>query len=169
MANINTYLEDILTAVYGEEVRGSIHDAIDAINKECQTGLSTAGTYVTQARTAATNAGNSAASAASSAASAAQSAEEAKAHSPADYAQLEARVTALEEGGVGGCPFPVNGIFISNASTSPSSIWSGTTWTQIKDTFLYASGTDNSGYFVLKADSTVTANATKVYMWKRTA
>lgn len=33
MANISTELQAILNAVYGEEVRGSIHDAIDLINK----------------------------------------------------------------------------------------------------------------------------------------
>lgn len=32
MPNIQSYLNDILAAVYGEEVRGSIHDAIEAIN-----------------------------------------------------------------------------------------------------------------------------------------
>ena len=32
MANIDTFLANILKAVYGEEVRGSIHDAIDEIN-----------------------------------------------------------------------------------------------------------------------------------------
>ncbi len=34
MASINTYLTRIQNAVYGEEVRGSIHDAIKAINDE---------------------------------------------------------------------------------------------------------------------------------------
>ena len=34
MANIDTYLAKIREAVYGEEVRGSIHDAIQAINNE---------------------------------------------------------------------------------------------------------------------------------------
>lgn len=34
MANIDTYLAQILAAVYGEEVRGSIHDSIKAINEE---------------------------------------------------------------------------------------------------------------------------------------
>lgn len=33
MADIDAYLKNILTAVYGEEVRGSIHDAIKAINE----------------------------------------------------------------------------------------------------------------------------------------
>lgn len=33
MTEITKYLEDIMTAIYGEEVRGSIHDAIDAIDK----------------------------------------------------------------------------------------------------------------------------------------
>lgn len=42
MANIAQYLQAIKTAVYGEEVRGSIHDAIDAINKEVITANSTA-------------------------------------------------------------------------------------------------------------------------------
>lgn len=34
MANIDTYLQQILAAIYGEEVRGSIHDAIEAINDQ---------------------------------------------------------------------------------------------------------------------------------------
>lgn len=34
MANINTYLSKILSAIYGEEVRGSIHDALKAVNEE---------------------------------------------------------------------------------------------------------------------------------------
>lgn len=34
MADVNKYLADIKEAVYGEEVRSSIHDAIDVINKE---------------------------------------------------------------------------------------------------------------------------------------
>ena len=33
MANINQYLQAIMDAIYGEDVRGSIHDAIDLINK----------------------------------------------------------------------------------------------------------------------------------------
>lgn len=33
MADISTYLNQILAATYGEEVRGSIHDSIDIINK----------------------------------------------------------------------------------------------------------------------------------------
>lgn len=36
MANIQKYLNDILKAIYGKHVRGSIHDAIDAINKEVE-------------------------------------------------------------------------------------------------------------------------------------
>lgn len=34
MANIGTFLQKIKTAVYGEEVRNSIHDALDAMNTE---------------------------------------------------------------------------------------------------------------------------------------
>ena len=33
MADISTYLNNILAAIYGRQVRGSIHDAIDEINK----------------------------------------------------------------------------------------------------------------------------------------
>ena len=41
MANIQTLLAKIMSAIYGEEVRGSIHDAIEAINDEVEewTGL----------------------------------------------------------------------------------------------------------------------------------
>lgn len=34
MANINSYLSRIRSAIYGEEVRSSIHDAIEMINNE---------------------------------------------------------------------------------------------------------------------------------------
>lgn len=46
MANISSYLAAIMSAVYGEDVRGSIHDAIDIINKVGEVVLST-GTAVT--------------------------------------------------------------------------------------------------------------------------
>lgn len=36
MANIQKYLDDIKKALFGREVRGSIHDAIEAINKETE-------------------------------------------------------------------------------------------------------------------------------------
>lgn len=38
MADIKKYLDDIMKAVYGEQVRGSIHDAIDAINTFTEEG-----------------------------------------------------------------------------------------------------------------------------------
>ena len=46
MADISTYLRAILEAVYGEQVRGSIHDAIDIINQAMEVSIS-AGTAVT--------------------------------------------------------------------------------------------------------------------------
>lgn len=46
MANIQTYLDNISNAVYGEEVRGSIHDAIDIINKVSEK-VATLGTAIT--------------------------------------------------------------------------------------------------------------------------
>lgn len=48
MADISRYLADILAAVYGEEVRGSIHDAIEIINDVSEVVLTT-GTAVTSA------------------------------------------------------------------------------------------------------------------------
>ena len=46
MADISVYLAQILSAVYGEDVRGSIHDAIEIINDVSEVVLST-GTAVT--------------------------------------------------------------------------------------------------------------------------
>ena len=46
MANISQYLADIMAAVYGEDVRGSIHDAIEIINDVSEVVLTT-GTAVT--------------------------------------------------------------------------------------------------------------------------
>ena len=46
MANISQYLQAILDAVYGEQVRGSIHDAIEIINDAMEVSIS-AGTAVT--------------------------------------------------------------------------------------------------------------------------
>ena len=34
MADISSFLKKILSAIYGEEVRGSIHDALAAMNTE---------------------------------------------------------------------------------------------------------------------------------------
>ena len=48
MADISTYLAAILSAVYGEDVRGSIHDAIEIINDVSEVVLTT-GTAVTSA------------------------------------------------------------------------------------------------------------------------
>lgn len=53
MADISTYLAQILSAVYGEDVRGSIHDAIDIINKVGEVVLST-GTAVDSATSSST-------------------------------------------------------------------------------------------------------------------
>lgn len=39
--DISEYLEKILTAVYGEEVRGSIHDSIEALHQEVERGVIT--------------------------------------------------------------------------------------------------------------------------------
>lgn len=53
MADISQYLQDILDAVYGEQVRGSIHDAIEIINDVSEVVIS-AGTAVTSASSSST-------------------------------------------------------------------------------------------------------------------
>ncbi len=44
MANISTYLQKILSAIYGEEVRSSIHDALSAMNVESSNAMQFAST-----------------------------------------------------------------------------------------------------------------------------
>ena len=53
MADISQYLQDILDAVYGEDVRGSIHDAIELINDVSEVVIS-AGTLITNASSSST-------------------------------------------------------------------------------------------------------------------
>ncbi len=72
MANISTYLQKILSAIYGEEVRGSIHDALSAMNTEASKAME----YAATARDSATA---SASSAKTSALTATQKASEATA------------------------------------------------------------------------------------------
>ena len=76
MAAIDTYLQDIVDAVYGEEVRWSIHDAISAMNVESTTAeaaaISAQNSAAAKASEASTSATNAAASATSAAASAAE-------------------------------------------------------------------------------------------------
>lgn len=44
MADISSYLKKILEAIYGEEVRGSIHDALAAMNQESSNAMEFAAT-----------------------------------------------------------------------------------------------------------------------------
>lgn len=53
MADISQYLQSIMNAVYGEDVRGSIHDAIEIINDVSEVVLST-GTAVDSASSSST-------------------------------------------------------------------------------------------------------------------
>lgn len=53
MADISTELQAIMDAIYGEDVRSSIHDAIDLINKVSEATL-TIGTAVTSASSSVT-------------------------------------------------------------------------------------------------------------------
>ena len=60
MSNIDTYLAKIMSAVYGEEVRGSIHDAIEKCYTDTTTGKTTADTAAASANAAATRANTAA-------------------------------------------------------------------------------------------------------------
>ena len=80
MADVNTYLAQILSATYGEEVRSAIHDSINAMNIEssnameyAETAQDSAAASAIAAQTSAGNAQASATSAASSATSATNS------------------------------------------------------------------------------------------------
>ena len=63
MADISQHLKAIQTAKYGEEVRGSIHDALEAMNKESSSAKEVAETAQDSAKASATAAANSASSA----------------------------------------------------------------------------------------------------------
>ncbi len=65
LANISTFLQKILDAVYGEEVRGSIHDALAAMNEESSDAMEFAETARDSARAFADSAKTSAAEAGS--------------------------------------------------------------------------------------------------------
>lgn len=78
MANISVYLAKIKSAIYGEEVRGSIHDAIEAMNDESSeakeaaiTAKNSAANSASAAKTSETNAKSSETNAANSAVEAA--------------------------------------------------------------------------------------------------
>lgn len=74
MANITTYLQKIMNAIKGEEVRSSIHDAIYEINEEKISAVNEARGYASQASDAAASATSSAQSAANAANNAVESA-----------------------------------------------------------------------------------------------
>lgn len=63
MANIATFLQKILDAVYGEEVRGSIHDALAAMNVESSNAMEFAATAKDSAKVSADSARTSASTA----------------------------------------------------------------------------------------------------------
>lgn len=74
MADINTYLKKILEAIYGEEVRGSIHDAIAAMNTESTLAMELAAIAKDSAQASADSAKNSAETATTKASEASSSA-----------------------------------------------------------------------------------------------
>lgn len=79
MANISTFLDKILEAVYGEEVRSSIHDALAAMNVESSSAMQYASTAKDSAQASAVSARDSASAAERKAEEANISASEAKA------------------------------------------------------------------------------------------
>lgn len=78
MANISTYLQKILAAVYGEEVRSSIHDALAAMNVESSNAMQFASTAKDSAQASAAEAKTSASTATQKATAASVSAQAAK-------------------------------------------------------------------------------------------
>lgn len=95
MANISQYLENIMAAIYGEQVRGSIHDAIDEINNEVIVANTKSDSAVEAAESASTSA--AAATAAQEAAEAAQTAaEEAEDRNEAAVSAAEANTLAYK-------------------------------------------------------------------------
>jgi len=70
LADVNTYLAQILSATYGEEVRSAIHDSINAMNVESSNAMEYAETAQDSAASSATSAQTSAETAQASATSA---------------------------------------------------------------------------------------------------
>lgn len=56
--------------------------------------------------------------------------------------EIDAFIQALGLHGRTICPYDVGDIYITRNSTNPATKWQGTTWRQIKDTFLLAAGDD---------------------------
>ena len=79
MANISTYLQKIMDAVYGEEVRSSIHDALAAMNTESTNAMQFAATAKDSAKASADTAKGHADTATKKAGEALSSADRAKA------------------------------------------------------------------------------------------
>lgn len=78
MADISSFLQKILSAVYGEEVRGSIHDALAAMNVESNSAMEYASTAKDSAQASAAEAKASAETATKKADEIVTSAQEAK-------------------------------------------------------------------------------------------
>lgn len=74
MADISSFLKKILSAIYGEEVRGSIHDALAAMNTESSSAMEFASTAKDSAQANAASAKKSAEDAEKKATSASESA-----------------------------------------------------------------------------------------------
>ena len=96
MANISSYLQKILEAVYGEEVRGSIHDALAAMNVESSDALRFAATAKDSAAASALDAKASAATAERKAGEVVASADAAKlSETNAEFAKGDAEAAKL--------------------------------------------------------------------------
>ena len=97
MANISTYLQKIMAAVYGEEVRGFIHDALAAMNTESSNAMEFAATAKDSAKASADTAKGHADTATKKAGEALSSADRAKAsETSAKASELNAISKATE-------------------------------------------------------------------------
>ena len=105
MADIEQYLREILQAVYGEEVRGSIHDAIEAMNNDIYDNTVEVKGYAESAKQSATNSEASAQRAATSASSASTSASQASSSASSastSASQASSSATEAKSWAVGG-------------------------------------------------------------------
>lgn len=128
MASISTHLQKILSAVYGEEVRGSIHDAIAAMNVESSNAMQFASTAKDSAQASAISARNASDTAAQKAAEAAISANRAlTAESEAETARDAAQKfkDAASNSAVAAAASAVSAQQYSGASPMPKN---GTWW-----------------------------------------